>query len=155
VHDVAALHAAAERAGLTHVGVCDHFVSTKMEPGRAIGVTDIAAYVGHIREVERARPTSVRLLASLEINFSLIETDFSFLSTVATPDEIPWNWCDYLLFESVNDAAGCGLGLHELLKLRHLISVPVGLAHPDLDRSFSRVLAPELLVRTLTAADIF
>jgi histidinol phosphatase-like PHP family hydrolase len=153
-HDLRLLHEAALNAGLTHLGVSDHFVSTRLPPERCIPLERVAAYLDEVRRFSRSHPRPPRILAGLELNFSLVQTDFSFLSRV-DPDENPLNKADFLLFENVNDAESFGLGLEELLKIRPLFNVPVGLSHPDLERSFSGAVAPATLAKLLVLSDIF
>ena len=153
-HDLRLLHEAAMNAGLTHLGVSDHFASTKLPPERCIALARVATYLDEVRRFSRSHPRPLRILVGLEINFSLVQTDLSFLSRL-DPDDNPLNKADYLLFEYVNDAEGFGLGLEELLKIRPLFSVPVGLAHPDLDKNFSGAVAPATLARLLALSDIF
>jgi len=145
---------AAARCGLSHLGISDHFRSTKLEPGRGLDLERLPAYIEELRGLRTQYQGRVAVLAGLEINFSLVQTDFTFLSQFE-PGKNPLNRLDYLLLESVGDADAWGLGLEELLRLRPLLQVPVGLAHNDLEKNFKDTTHPEVLAKVLAQAQVF
>jgi histidinol phosphatase-like PHP family hydrolase len=145
---------AAVKSGLTHLGISDHFRSTKLEPERAVDLERLPAYIAEVRSLRVEYQGRMLILAGLELNFSLVQTDFTFLSQYA-PEKNPLNKLDYLLFEYVNDAESMGLGLEELLKLRPIIQIPLGLAHNDLEKNFGGILQPESLAKILAQSQVF
>ena len=88
-HDLRLLHEAAMNAGLTHC-ISGPLRSTKLAADRCIVLDRVTAYLDEVRRFSRSHPRPLRILAGLEINFSLVQTDFSFLSRI-DPDDNPLN----------------------------------------------------------------
>jgi hypothetical protein len=119
-----------------------------------VALERVEAYTAELRQLAGELEGRLGLLAGLEINFSLIQTDLSFLSRLE-PKNNPLNKLDFVLFEYVNDAEWFGLGIEELLRIRPFLSLPVGLAHNDLDRNFSGAVEPATLALLLARSDVF
>lgn len=144
---------AAIEAGLTHIGISDHFRSAKLAASAQYVISEgIDDYIQTIRSLAKAYAARIRVLAGLEIDFS-----------ERTPLDQLWqrgfkntflNELDYVLFEYVSDRERRGLPLSALLSYRRWIQVPVGLAHTPLARVFAG-LAPEQLAQTLGQQRIF
>jgi histidinol phosphatase-like PHP family hydrolase len=148
-HPPAQIVHAAVLHGLTHVGICDHYYTTKLGlPEYHVGGDEIAAYLADLRAVAETHADRIALLAGLEVDWS-----------PRAAAQLPALWSalddfDYLLFEYVGDQDWGGSSLEALVEALPGEHVPVGLAHSDLCASFG-ALAPETLVATLEGHDIF
>ena len=145
---------AALRAGLASIGISDHFVSRKLPETSAVTPDGVEAYVRELQALKRFYRGGIRVLGGLEIAFSLLLTDFTFL-TESRHGEHPLDGLDSLLFEYVNEPAWTGLELTELVKIRDIFPMPVGLAHNDIDQNFQGIYSPLELAEVLARESIF
>ena len=142
---------AAVDAGLTHIGVSDHFLTAKLPSDRTVTPEGVESYVRELREIGQEFAPQIRVLAALEIDFSFHRTDLEFVCHAAANDP-QFSSLDYLLFEYVGEP-GEGT-IEELLDIRPGLPFPVGLAHPHLAATFGRY-RPEVLAHMLATGDVF
>lgn len=145
---------AALEAGLTHVGISDHFRTAKLAAtARYVIPEELEIYIADIRKLAARYAEQITVLVGLEIDFSertpleqLWARGFS---------QTPLNSLDYVLFEYVEDPDWRGLPLSSLLAYRRWIQVPVGLAHCFLSRCFAGRMEPKDLARVLAGNGLF
>lgn len=135
--------------GLTHLGISDHYYTTKLGlPQFYVGANDVAAYLADLRALAAAHADRIAVLAGLEVDWS-----------PRSRAQLPALWplldaFDYVLFEYVGDPAWGGDSLHALGEALPRTHVPVGLAHNDLCANFA-ALGPPALVALLERHGIF
>lgn len=140
---------AAVGAGLTHIGITDHYLTRKLTHGyKCVDLHRLLDYIVEIRLLAKWH-AKVKVLAGLEIDFSA-RTDLKPLLASQLLNQL-----DYVLFEYVADAEWYGYPLDDLLLIRSQITVPVGLAHNPLARNFELLLDAEDLVAILEDNAIF
>jgi hypothetical protein len=145
---------AAIDAGLAHVGICDHFATSKLGPRWTVSREHLPQYAAAIRQVAAAYAGQIRVWVGLEIDSAPMRTDLDALGLFHDRAE-PLDCLDYVLFEYVGEAYRGGLPLQQLVALRPRIGVPVGLAHSFLAATFEDRYTPRELANTLAAADLF
>lgn len=145
---------AAIEAGLTHVGISDHFKTAKLGPrAQYIALEELSDYIRHIRALAARYAPQISVLAGLEIDFSeRTPLDQLWLRGFS---RTPLNDLDYVLFEYVGDPEWKGLPLTALFSYRRWIRVPVGLAHSFWARSFASLMPADELARALEKHEIF
>ncbi|MFC2172084.1 PHP domain-containing protein [Acidobacteriota bacterium] len=132
--------------GLTCIGFAEHFRSLKLARGSCLEPDDVASYVTSIKSLAVRYEDRINVFAGLEIAFSYLLTDFTSLRLGSDQYDLT-RVLDYILFEYVGDPQWAGMDLPELLRLRPIIKIPVGLAHCDFEKNFSnRIPARELAV---------
>ena len=139
----------AEREHLELLGISDHGFTSKLSS--ALNTKE--AIQGYIADLSRLKEygNGVELKLGLEIDFS-IQTGYE-------PSKLPFdilNKLDYVLFEYVHKYTEIHgwkdrRSIEELLKIRHKLKIPVGLAHNDLQLNFD----DEEIAELLSANDIF
>jgi len=140
---------AAVAAGVTHLGICDHFRTRKLPPEQTLLASQVEGYAESVHETAAELAPGLAVWAGLEVDFCPDRTDFRSLTL-----DIPWEQLDFVLFEYVGDELNGGAALAELLRLRADIPCRVGLAHNDLGRNFAR-LPPVELLHLLEEGNIF
>lgn len=141
---------AAIAAGLTHVGITDHYHTHKLiRSHKYVDLHRLLDYIVEIRLLAKWHADEIKVLAGLEIDFSA-RTQLEPLLTSQLLNQL-----DYVLFEYVADAEWYGYPLDDLLVIRPQITVPVGLAHNPLARNFELLLDAADLVTTLEDNAIF
>jgi len=136
----------------THIGITDHYTS-KTPGSRCVMDYGLRKYIKELRVLTKKYSSHIRVLIGLEVIFSITQTDFSAFNLIF-PDKNPLNDLDFILFEYVDEAEFIGLSLRELTKIRHLLRIPVGLAHSDLSKSFVHI-PPKKLAKILSENKIF
>lgn len=141
---------AAVAAGLTHVGITDHYRTNKLgRSGKYVDLPQLLDYIVELRLLAKWYAKEIKVLVGLEIDFSA-RTQLEPLLTSQLLNQL-----DYVLFEYVADAEWYGYSLDKLLTIRPQITVPVGLAHNPLARNFELLLEAEDLVAILEDHAIF
>jgi hypothetical protein len=141
---------AAVAAGLTHVGITDHYHTSKLGRGRnSVDLHHLLDYIVDLRLLARWYADEIKVLIGLEVDFSA-RTQLEPLLTSQLLNQL-----DYVLFEYVADAEWYGYPLDELLAIRPQITVPVGLAHNPLARNFELLIDASDFVATLEGYEIF
>jgi DNA polymerase (family 10)/histidinol-phosphatase (PHP family) len=124
--------AAAQDAGLHGVGISDHFFTRKVFRHQDLGEYLAGPWQGYLRERMRWQatpPARLRVWWGIELDSCLDRVGCGL-------EDLPWrelNALDFLLIEYVGENLG-GLTLEDLAALREVCTIPVILAHPDLDR---------------------
>jgi len=145
---------AALAAGLTHVGISDHFRSAKLGASACyVVIEELERYVTELRALSAAYADRIRVLVGIEIDFSE-RTPLAQLWRKGF-QETPLNTLDYILFEYVADRDWQGYPLSALLSYRRWLHVPVGLAHNFLARNFVPMLSATQLAQMLSEHRIF
>ena len=122
---------AAIKAGLTAVGISDHYRTTRV---RSLQPGNFDEYIEHVRRLALHYKDKIRVLAGVEIDASPERTeDLAYLPAGQL------NKLDFILFENVQDEEAGGMGLWELFDMRHELQPPVGLAHNDIVRNFAEI----------------
>lgn len=136
--------------GLTHLGISDHFYTTKVSvPECYVDVDEIDDYIADLHRVADEFERWIQVLAGLEVDWS-----------PRAREKFPELWAkvnqlDYVLFEYVQDAGWHGDSLEALLDVLPHIHIPAGLAHNDLARNFSEQYTPEHLAQLLEESGLF
>ena len=139
---------AAIAGGLTHVGISDHFRTSKLGlTAEYVMLERLDEYIDHVRALAAKHAPQITVLVGLEVDFSKRTPMEQFWQRGF--QKTPLNDLDYVLFEYVNDARWDGLPLTALLAYRRWLQVPVGLAHNFLARNFSSHTKAEDLARDL------
>ncbi|MFC1669672.1 PHP domain-containing protein [Spirochaetota bacterium] len=137
--------------GLDIIGISDHAFSLKMNNHSQVS-QNISEYYDELSKIKKSM-NDVEVLIGIEIDASL--------NTGHDPKDLPFdviNLCDYVLFESVHtDYESWGIvgkrDIREILNIRNMIKIPVGLAHNDLQRNFNG--REEYITKLLSENDIF
>lgn len=145
---------AAIDAGLAHVGICDHFATSKLAPRATVSRQQLPPYTAAVRQVAALYADRIRVWVGLEIDSAPMRTDLDALGLFHDRAE-PLECLDYVLFEYVGEAFRGGLPLQQLIALRPRIGTPVGLAHSFLAATFEDRYTPRELADTLATADLF
>jgi histidinol phosphatase-like PHP family hydrolase len=149
----AAIVEAGIAAGLTHIGISDHYRTSKLGYTAEYVIGErLPDYMEAIRQLARERSSEITVWVGLEVDFSKRTPMEQFWQRGFR--QTPLNSLDYVLFEYVNDPTYDGLPLTALLAYRRWIQVPVGLAHAHVARAFADI-DPAELVRTLAENQIF
>jgi histidinol phosphatase-like PHP family hydrolase len=109
--------------GVTHLGITDHYETSKCPSLAPVRIPD---YINEIRSVGEKFKGQVQLYAGIEVNVRTDETDLNKLNFKTL------NKLDYVLFEYVNQRK-YSLTLDQLSTYTHKLSIPCGLAHTSLD----------------------
>lgn len=134
------------RAGLSVVGISDHYRSSKT---RSMPPAALDEYVENVRRLAIHYKDRIRVLVGLEIDSSPDRTeDLSYLPFAQL------NKMDYILFEYVQDEEAGGMSLWELFDMRKELEPPVGLAHNDIGRNFADI-EPTVLIPVLETNHLF
>lgn len=141
----------AEKEGLEMIGICDHAFSRKLPEGYQI-TSCLEEYLSHLRRIQQTSK-GVDLKIGIEIDVSM---NFG-----ADPRDLPFgilNRFDYILFEYVNTEEEYwgrvgNRDISEIIQVRKEITVPVGLAHNDLQRSYAG--REKEIAQMLSKNDIF
>jgi histidinol phosphatase-like PHP family hydrolase len=122
---------AAIRAGLSVVGISDHYRTTKT---RSLHPSSLDEYAEHVRRLALHYKDRIRVLVGIEVDASPDRTeDLAYLPFAQL------NKMDFVLFEYVQDEQAGGMSLWELFDMRKEIEPPVGLAHNDIARNFAEI----------------
>ncbi|MDY7041883.1 MAG: PHP domain-containing protein [Chloroflexota bacterium] len=141
---------AAIAAGLTHIGITDHYHTRKLgRSGKYVNLQHLLDYIVEVRLLNKWYADDIKVLVGLEIDFSSRTQLEPLLASQLL------NQLDYVLFEYVADVEWYGHSLDDLLVVRPQITVPVGLAHNPLARNFEMLLDVEDLVAVLEDHGIF
>jgi len=141
---------AAVAAGLTHIGITDHYYTSKLAHSRkCVDPYRLLDYIVELRLLAKWYANEIKVLVGLEVDFSA-RTQLEPLLTSQLLNQL-----DYVLFEYVADVEWYGYPLDELLAIRSQITVPVGLAHNPLARNFEPLMDAVDLVAALEDNDIF
>lgn len=145
---------AALAAGLSHVGISDHFRSAKLgASGHYVVIEEFDHYVAELRALSAAYTGRIKVLVGIEIDFSE-RTPLAQLWRKGF-QQTPLNTLDYVLFEYVADRDWQGYPLSALLSYRRWLQVPVGLAHNFLVRNLAPTHSAAQLAQTLSEQRIF
>jgi len=137
---------AAIRAGLSMVGISDHYRTTRT---RSLAPASLDEYMEHVRRLAMHYKDKIRVLVGIEVDASPDRTeDIGYLPLAQL------NKMDYVLFEYVQDEQAGGMGLWELFDMRKELEPPVGLAHNDISRNFTDI-DPSVLIPVLETNHIF
>jgi len=138
------------QSDLTHIGISDHFFTTKLFLDQAyVDVERLDAYIDDLHRVAGVFAEQIQVLAGIEVDWS----DRARPKFPALWDKI--GSLDYVLFEYVEDRDWYGDSLEALLTVRPSIPIPVGLAHNDLSRNMGPYYRVDELVSLLEEYDIF
>jgi hypothetical protein len=152
-HSPAEIVDAAVAAGLTHIGISDHYRTQKLAHTAEYVIAEtLPDYVAAIRALADQRASEIIVWVGLEVDFSKRTPMEQFWQRGFR--KTPLSTLDYVLFEYVNDAAYDGLPLTALLAYRRWIEAPVGLAHSHISRAFADI-DPAELARMLADNRIF
>jgi len=122
---------AAIRAGMTMVGISDHYRTTRT---RSLTPSFLEEYMEHVRRLAIHYKDRIRVLVGIEVDACPDRTeDLSYLPLGQL------NKMDFVLFENVQDEQAGGMGLWELFDMRKELEPPVGLAHNDIARNFAEI----------------
>ena len=122
---------AAIRAGLSVVGVSDHYRTSR---ARSLVPSNLDEYIEHVRRLAIHYKDRIRVLVGVEIDACPERTeDLAYLPMGQL------NKMDFILFENVQDEDAGGIGLWELFDMRKELEPPVGLAHNDIARNFAEI----------------
>lgn len=122
---------AAIKSEIRHLGICDHFQTTKI-PQKCVKTEMIDEYLSTLRKLRISYGAKINIYIGLEVDFSLLRTNLLSLLSYGVEN------FDYLLFEYVEDVELSGLSLDELVKIRNVFPVAVGLAHCDIEKKFGK-----------------
>lgn len=118
------------------LGISDHAFSRKLPINYQV-TSCLEKYLIHIKEIQESfKDNKFSLKAGIEIDVSR--------NCGADPSQIPFNLLngfDYLLFEYVNTEYESwgrirGRDISKIIKIRDKLTVPVGLAHNDLQNNY-------------------
>jgi len=141
----------AKQTDIEILGISDHAFSTKLPEPMQI-TNRISQYLAQLRWIQQT---------SDNINVKIgIEIDVSKIYGIE-PSQLPFevlNKFDYVLFEYVNTEceAWGKVGrrdISEIIKVRHKLSIPIGLAHNDLQQNYEG--REEQIASQLADYDIF
>jgi histidinol phosphatase-like PHP family hydrolase len=134
------------RAGLSVVGISDHYRTTK---ARSLSPASLDEYVEHVRRLAIHYKDRIRVLVGVEVDASPDRTeDLAYLPFSQL------NKMDFILFEHVQDEEAGGMSLWELFDMRKELEPPVGLAHNDIGRNFAEI-EPAVLIPVLETNHLF
>jgi histidinol phosphatase-like PHP family hydrolase len=136
--------------GLTHIGISDHYYTTKLTaPQFYVAPDEIAAYAADIHRLAGQYGEHIQVLAGLEV-------DWSPRAAARMEELIPqFPHLDYVLFEYVQDAEWQGHSLDRLRAFLSQVPIPAGLAHNDLARNFAALYTPDELAAILQESGLF
>lgn len=123
-------------SGLTHIGITDHYMTKKVD---SIPFDELTDYIKEIKDLSHEFQEQITVLCGVEIDTCKERTDFLKIQYE------DFNELDFVLFEYVQNDIWDGMPLWELLRIREKIKCPVGLAHNDIGKNFSRTKYDELI----------
>jgi histidinol phosphatase-like PHP family hydrolase len=123
-------------SGLTHIGITDHYMTKKVDSIPFDGLLD---YIREVKELSIEFQELIKVLVGVEIDAGKERTDFLKIQY----EDL--NELDFMLFEYVQNDIWDGMPLWELLRIREKIKCPVGLAHNDIGKNFSRTKYDDLI----------
>jgi hypothetical protein len=132
----------AETNHLTHIGISDHFHTTRCN---SLYPEEMENYINVLRELQDKFP-AVQVLAGVEIDTNQKRCRLDSLPI----DQL--NQLDYVLFEYVETDEG--ISLDDLGPLLSSLQVPCGLAHNDIEKNFAG-WPVDSVVKQLAAAGVF
>jgi len=122
---------AAIKAGLSAVGIADHYRTTRT---RSLAPPSLEEYQEHVRRLATHYKDKIKVLVGVEVDASPDRTeDLGYLPLAQ------FNKLDFVMFEHVQDEQAGGMGLWELFDMRKELEPPVGLAHNDIARNFAEI----------------
>ncbi len=141
----------AKAKNLEVIGICDHAFSRKLSNEYQI-TSCLEEYLEDLRGIQQS-------LEDIDLKIG-IEIDASKIYGV-NPSDLPFdilNKFDYVLFEYVNteNEYWGPVGkrdIDEIIKIRNQLTIPVGLAHNDLQKNYKR--KEKKLAKLLSDNDIF
>jgi len=137
---------AAIKAGLSAVGIADHYRTTRT---RSLAPPSLEEYQEHVRRLATHYKDKIKVLVGVEVDASPDRTeDLGYLPLAQ------FNKLDFVMFEHVQDEQAGGMGLWELFDMRKELEPPVGLAHNDIARNFADI-DPSVLIPVLETNHIF
>lgn len=116
--------------GLEILGISDHGFTSKI---RSLNVTNLEKYIDNLKRLQ-IDSKGIVLKIGLEID--------TCKPSGINPENLPFdiiNRLDYVLFEYLRigtEFKEIYTGIESLLKIRHKLLIPIGLAHPDLHNDF-------------------
>jgi histidinol phosphatase-like PHP family hydrolase len=137
---------AAIRAGLSAVGISDHYRTTRT---RSLAPSSLEEYQEHVGRLAVQYKEKIKVMVGVEVDASPDRTeDIGYLPLAQ------FNKLDFVVFEHVQDDQAGGMSLWELFDLRKELEPPVGLAHNDIARNFADI-DPAVLIPVLETNHIF
>ena len=121
---------------LTYIAITDHYMTRKVDSIPFDGLVD---YIREITTLAEEFQDDINVLCGVEIDACKERTDFLKLQYEDLKE------LDFVLFEHVQNEIWNGMPLWELLGIRANISCPIGLAHNDIGKNFSRARYDELI----------
>jgi histidinol phosphatase-like PHP family hydrolase len=109
------------------IGITDHYATKKI---RSIIPEQLVSYTKHIKRLKHENRSKIKVLAGVELDSNPNRTDLENLNISQL------NTLDFILFEYVADPLWGGIALDEFLILADKFSIPLGLAHPDIELCF-------------------
>lgn len=141
----------AYESGLEIIGISDHAFSDKLRENRQI-TRNIEKYLKDLNLIKK-HESKIGLRIGIEIDISR----FYGISPSRLPFE-KLNQFDYVLFEYVDTeyekwGKVSGREISEIVEIRDMLRIPVGIAHNDMQKNYSR--KDEEIAEILGANDIF
>jgi histidinol phosphatase-like PHP family hydrolase len=135
----------AYKKGLDVVGISDHYATDKV---RSISFEQLPTYIQHLRRLKIENRSKIRLISGVEIDSSNVRTALDKL------DYRQLNKLNFVLFEYVQDPLWAGMAFDKFIELSERFSVPVGLAHMDIELCFYEI-DPQIVIPELEKHNIF
>ncbi len=133
-------------SGLSEIGFCDHFHTTKTH---SLHPDSLAGYLDILDDLAERHRSSITIRKAVEIDLRSV-----FLNGTSIPRDSDLERLDYVLFEYSSEKPLNGVPLKHTLELRASIPKPTGLAHTDLLDCFPKHTHEELIAM-LQSAGIF
>ncbi len=133
-------------SGLTEIGFCDHFNTTKTQSLRPDA---LAGYLDLLDDLAERHRADIIIRKAVEIDLRSV-----FLNGTGIPRDSDLERLDYVLFEYASEKLLTGIPLKHTLDLRASIPKPTGLAHTDLMDCFPKH-SNEDLIAMLQSAEVF
>lgn len=122
--------------GIEVLGISDHFATSKV---RCPHPPQLKEYISRLDEIKQQYRSKLDLLLGVEIDSSLKRTDFDSFNY----SDI--NLLDFILIEYVEDPLWRGMKLNQFTQFVKKLTVPVGLAHPDIELCFHKFDARDVI----------
>jgi histidinol phosphatase-like PHP family hydrolase len=136
--------------GLTHIGISDHYYTTKLgAPQFYVDPDEIGAYAADIERLADQYSERIQVLSGLEVDWSPRVAE----RLEALGPQL--HQLNYVLFEYVQNVEWQGNSLESLLAFLPQVPIPAGLAHNALSRNFATLYTPEELVAILKESGLF